>query len=70
MDKDDRQSKAAELAERIAYQEFEIGEVEAGRVKHQTRKGDGPWEDTTDRMLDHHRRTKEMLEGLLKLVSG
>lgn len=67
---DNRETKISELKELIAYEEFEIGEIEAGKVKHQTKKGDGPWEDTTTRILNTHRRTKEMLERSLKLISG
>ncbi len=62
-----QEARTAELKRQIAQHDFGIGEIEAGKVRHQTRKGDGPWEDTTENVLNYHRQTKELLEGLLRL---
>ncbi|MBY3617697.1 hypothetical protein HJA81_31360 [Rhizobium bangladeshense] len=57
-----------QIDEWISFHEAEIEAIEAGRLKQQTKTGDEPWRDTTDRILDHHKRSKEMHERYRKLL--
>ncbi|MGO7673876.1 hypothetical protein ACC817_28585 [Rhizobium ruizarguesonis] len=66
---DSASDKAREqVDEWIRFHEAEIEAIEAGRLKHQTKQGDEPWRDTTDQILDHHRRSKGMHERYRKLL--
>lgn len=57
-----------QIDEAIAFHEAEIEAIEAGRLRHQTKTGDDPWRDTTEQILNHHKRSKEMHEQHHKLL--
>jgi hypothetical protein len=52
----------------ISFHEAEIEAIEAGRLRHQSKTGDEPWRDTTDQILNHHKRSKEIHERHRKLL--
>ncbi|MGZ2381748.1 hypothetical protein [Rhizobium brockwellii] len=68
MDDSHLQSARKQVDEWIRFHEAEIEAIEAGRLKHQTKQGNEPWQDTTDQVLNHHRRSKEMHERHRKLL--
>ncbi|XAZ24038.1 hypothetical protein LVY75_12485 [Sinorhizobium sp. B11] len=61
-------SARKQIDEWISFHEAEIDAIEAGRLRHQSKTGDEPWRDTTDQILNHHKRSKEMHERHRKLL--
>ncbi|MGR9169625.1 hypothetical protein [Rhizobium sp. KDH_Rht_773_N] len=56
------ESARRQIEEWIQFHGAEIEAIEAGRLKHQTKTGDEPWRDTTEQILNHLKRSKEMHE--------
>lgn len=61
-------SARKQIDEWISFHEAEIEAIEAGRLKHQSKTGDEPWRDTTDQILNHHKRSKVIHERHRKLL--
>lgn len=62
------ESARKQVDESIRFHDAEIEAIEAGRLKHQTKIGDEPWRDTTEQILNHHKRSKELHERHRKLL--
>lgn len=57
--------RLAEATDHIEEFSRRIARLRAGEIHHQTRFGDGPWEDSTQFILAHY----EMLLGTYKLMA-
>ncbi|TCR90975.1 hypothetical protein [Rhizobium sp. BK376] len=56
--------RLADCVEHMEELSRRIGRIKAGDVHHQVRFGDGPWEDSTQLVLDHY----EQLLGTFKTL--